>query len=37
MDRMRQYREREMAGNAMRRPTTYELLTTTEVRPPFIR
>lgn len=37
MDRIRRYREREMAGNAMRRPSTYALLTSTEVNPPFIR
>jgi N-carbamoylputrescine amidase len=37
MARIRQYREREMGGNAMRRPTTYALLTTTAVRPPFVR
>jgi N-carbamoylputrescine amidase len=37
MDRIRRYRGREMAGNAMRRPTAYGPLTSTDVRPPFIR
>jgi len=37
MDAIRTYREREMAGNAMRRPSTYGLLTSDDVRPPFIR
>jgi predicted amidohydrolase len=37
MDRIRQYREREMAGNAMRRPDAYGPLTAREVKYPFIR
>jgi N-carbamoylputrescine amidase len=37
MDRIRRYREREMAGNAMRRPGMYEPLTSAEVRYPFVR
>jgi N-carbamoylputrescine amidase len=37
MDRIRRYREREMAGNAMRRPDVYGSLTTSQVRYPFIR
>lgn len=37
MDRIRQYREREMAGNAMRRPDMYGPLTAWEVKYPFIR
>jgi predicted amidohydrolase len=37
MHRIRAYREREMAGNAMRRPGVYGALTGSEVRYPFIR
>jgi N-carbamoylputrescine amidase len=37
MDRIRQYREREMGGNAMRRPDVYGPLTAGEVKHPFIR
>jgi len=34
---MRAYREREVWGNAFRRPATYAALTSTEVQPPFRR
>jgi predicted amidohydrolase len=37
MDRIRRYREREMAGNAMRRPDVYGPLAAGEVKYPFIR
>jgi predicted amidohydrolase len=37
MDGIRRYREREMAGNAMRRPDVYGPLTDKDVRYPFIR
>jgi predicted amidohydrolase len=37
MERIRRYREREMAGNAMRRPDVYGPLTDGDVRYPFIR
>jgi N-carbamoylputrescine amidase len=37
MDRIRQYREREMAGNAMRRPDVYGPIAAGEVKYPFIR
>jgi len=34
---MRAYREREVWGNAFRRPATYAAITSTEVQPPFRR
>jgi len=37
MESIRAYREREAWGNAYRRPRLYEMLTTTEVKHPFIR
>ena len=37
MDRIRDYREREVWGNAFRRPRRYDLLTSLEVEEPFIR
>jgi len=37
MDRIRAYREREVWGNAFRKPRCYDLLTSSEVKPPFIR
>jgi len=37
LDSIRAYRERESWGNAYRRPRCYDLLTSTEVQPPFIR
>jgi predicted amidohydrolase len=37
IDQIRRYREREMAGNAMRRPDAYWPLVVREVKPPFIR
>jgi N-carbamoylputrescine amidase len=37
IDAIRRYREREMAGNAMRRPDVYGPLNTCEVQYPFIR
>ncbi len=37
MDRIRAYRERESWGNAYRKPRSYGLLTSDEVRPPFVR
>ena len=37
LDSIRAYRERETWGNAYRRPRLYGMLTTTEVKPPFIR
>lgn len=37
IDRIRAYRERESWGNAFRKPRAYDLLTSLEVQPPFIR
>lgn len=37
LDTMRDYRAREVHGNAYRRPEKYGLLLTEEVRPPFLR
>ena len=37
MDRIRAYRRREVWGNAFRRPRLYDLLTSPEVEPPFVR
>jgi predicted amidohydrolase len=37
MDSIRAYREREVWGNAYRRPALYRMLTETEAQPPFIR
>ncbi len=37
LDSIRAYRERESWGNAYRRPRCYDLLTSTEVQPPFTR
>jgi predicted amidohydrolase len=37
MDRLRAYRARETWGNAYRRPRLYEMLTATEINPPFVR
>ncbi|HEX8144377.1 MAG TPA: carbon-nitrogen hydrolase family protein [Pyrinomonadaceae bacterium] len=37
LDSLRAYRERESWGNAYRRPRLYNMLTATDVQPPFIR
>jgi len=37
MERIREYRRRETSGNAFRRPHRYGLLTSCEVRDPFVR
>ena len=37
MDKLRAYRQREVHGNAYRRPSKYGLLTAEEIREPFIR
>lgn len=37
MDGIRAYREREAWGNAYRRPRLYQMLVSSEVKPPFIR
>ena len=37
LDMLRRYREREVHGNAYRRPKKYSLLTSTEISPPFVR
>jgi N-carbamoylputrescine amidase len=37
LEQLRAYREREIWGNAYRKPHIYALLTATEVAPPFIR
>ncbi|HKR02442.1 MAG TPA: carbon-nitrogen hydrolase family protein [Pyrinomonadaceae bacterium] len=37
LESIRAYREREAWGNAYRRPRLYHALTSTEVRPPFVR
>ena len=37
MEEMRAYREREAWGNAFRKPRSYDLLTSPDVNPPFIR
>ncbi len=37
MDRIRAYRARETWGNAFRKPRCYGLLTSLEVKPPFVR
>ncbi len=37
MDAIRSYREREVWGNAFRRPHRYGLLTSVEVQAPFVR
>lgn len=37
LERLREYRAREVHGNAYRRPRTYGLLIDTQIDPPFIR
>ena len=37
MKRIREYREREVWGDAFRKPRTYDLLTSLEVEEPFVR
>lgn len=37
LERLREYRAREVHGNTYRRPRTYGLLIDTEIDPPFIR
>ena len=37
MERLRAYRQREAFGNAYRRPHRYGMLTSLDVRPPFVR
>ncbi|MFZ5918670.1 MAG: carbon-nitrogen hydrolase family protein [Chloroflexota bacterium] len=37
VERLRAYRQREVWGNAFRKPASYGLLTSAEVAPPFIR
>lgn len=37
MDQLRAWREREVWGNAFRKPRRYTLLTSPEVEPPFVR
>jgi predicted amidohydrolase len=37
LDALREYRSREAWGNAYRKPNAYQALTSTEVRPPFVR
>ena len=37
LDRLRDYREREVWGNAFRRPGAYRTLIETDVKEPFIR
>jgi len=37
MDNIRAYRQREVWGNAFRRPRLYAMLTASEVEPPFVR
>lgn len=37
LDKLREYRESEVWGNAYRRPSKYRLLVSDEVQPPFIR
>jgi len=37
MDKIRAYREREVWGNAFRKPRRYGLLTSLEIEPPFVR
>ncbi len=37
MEKIRAYRERESWGNAFRKPRSYDLLTSLEVTPPFVR
>lgn len=37
LDLLRSYREREVHGNAYRRPEKYSLLTENVIKPPFIR
>ena len=37
LEQLRAYREREVHGNAFRRPTKYAILTDTQVEPPFVR
>lgn len=37
LDQMRRYREREVHGNAYRRPHLYQALTSPKVSPPFVR
>jgi predicted amidohydrolase len=37
LDKIRAYRERESWGNAYRKPRSYGLLTSLEVKPPFVR
>jgi len=37
MEEIRAYREREAWGNAFRKPRSYDLLTSPDVNPPFIR
>ena len=37
LDQMRRYREREVHGNAYRRPSLYQALSSPKVSPPFVR
>ena len=37
MDQIRAWREREVWGNAFRKPRRYSLLTSSKVEPPFVR
>ena len=37
MGRIREYREREVWGNAFRKPRAYDLLTAPGVKAPFVR
>ena len=37
LDQLRAYRQREVRGNAYRRPKLYNVLIREEVQPPFIR
>ena len=37
MDMLREYRKREVHGNAYRRPEKYGILTETAIQEPFIR
>jgi predicted amidohydrolase len=37
LDALREYRSREAWGNSYRKPCAYQALTSTEVRPPFVR
>jgi hypothetical protein len=37
LDRLRAWREREVWGNAFRKPGRYSMLTLPNVEPPFVR